>query len=502
MTRRTVKEPKAKHIFTIPRTVATGHKSHRPNSRDARSHAAFWGGASSRTTQTVAKAGDKINSKTRARSLQPVVPTCSPPKLFPSSSVRALDVLTASVNASIQNTCGNLFGQEFLNSLTGPLAKGYLLVAVAYSMAVAGEGDMMGFLVLKEQLLRSVRQELEENQFKADLQSLGLMLLLGSPAVCLLSRRLPGGLGVAEYLAASATDSTLCCGASAAIARECLSENEVHWHHLYNVIRRQYDGNAYQLQWLDYLARYMEITRLSDSAYFEDKLCRPYQPKSRGADYIGRGTPHRDWLSPLATEWNDLKARTCLETPMHALGRMMQAWLATFLDSDHTSKEDAWLLLEERLRLGRKIEHFVGVAVTVTGAETAMLSCCQWAAMVMLKSDRHRISLWQAARQTPTRPRLVTTLRMTDLGTLWGPYKGMLYWVVSVCHRSTSGKCFPLLTTALLSRLAHVLALSEQYEAIGLTPLTRLAEFEHMCCDGTETPTMHPDPAWFDSTGQ
>jgi hypothetical protein len=184
---------------------------------------------------------------------------------------------------------------------------------------------------------------------------------------------------------------------------------------------------------------------------------------------------------------------------MLALGRMMHAWIATFLDSDNSTVEDAWLLLEERLRLGRKIEHFVGVAVTVTDAETAMLSCCQWAAMVMLKSDRHRLSLWEAARQTPTRPRLVTTLRMTDLGNLWGPYKGMLYWVVSVCHRSTSGRCFPLLTTALLSRLAHVLALSEHYAAIGLTPLTRLAEFEHMCCDVTETPITDLDPAWLDS---
>jgi hypothetical protein len=252
-----VKEPKAKHIFTVPRTVATGYKRHRPNSRDARSHAAFWGGASSRTAQTTAKPSDKVDTSTRTRCLQQTVP--SPPKLFPLTSMRALDTLTASVNASIEITCGDLFGKEFLENLTGPLAKGYLLVAVAYSMAVAGEGDMMGFLVLKEQLLRTVRQELEQNQFKTGLQSLGLMLLLGSPAVCLLSRRLPGGLGIAEYLTASATDSTLCCGSSAAIARECLSENEVHWHHLYNVIRAQYDGSTYQLQWLDYLTRYMEM---------------------------------------------------------------------------------------------------------------------------------------------------------------------------------------------------------------------------------------------------
>lgn len=188
------------------------------------------------------------------------------------------------------------------------------------------------------------------------------------------------------------------------------------------------------------------------------------------------------WTSPLTTRWHGRHAGTCLETPMGALGRMLHGWVATFLDRDNKEIDPTDALLQRRLYLRRKIEHFIGVPIPVTNAETAMLACCQWATSIMLKVDQYGISIRKAAQDTTMRPRLVSCLRMTNLSSLWDVNRGMLFWVVSVCHCATTGQCFPLLTTALQARFAHLMALSEQYRAIAITPLTRLHLFERRCC--------------------
>lgn len=190
----------------------------------------------------------------------------------------------------------------------------------------------------------------------------------------------------------------------------------------------------------------------------------------------------RRWVSPLTTQWHDRYAKTCLESPVEALGRMLHSWIATFLDKNNNEVDLSAAVSDRRHLLRRKIEHFVGVTISVTNAETAMLACCQWATLIMLKVDQYGMPIWKAARDTAMRPRLVSCLRMTNLGSLWDGKAGILFWVVAVCHCATTGQCFPLLTTALQARFAHIMALSERYHAIGITPLTRLYRFERLCC--------------------
>jgi hypothetical protein len=187
------------------------------------------------------------------------------------------------------------------------------------------------------------------------------------------------------------------------------------------------------------------------------------------------------WRSPLTMRWLDKHARTCLESPVAALGRLMHSWMATFLDQTNKGIRPTENGLRKRFNTRHEIEHFIGVVVPVTNNETAMLACCQWATSVMLEVDQCSIPIWKAAQLRRIQPRLVSCLRMTDLTSLWGDRRGMLFWVVAVCHCATTGHCFPLLTTALQARFAHVMALSEEFHAEGMISLRRLHLFERLC---------------------
>lgn len=226
---------------------------------------------------------------------------------------------------------------------------------------------------------------------------------------------------------------------------------------------------------------------LNDSNLCYNPLTNPEEtPKTVHIDNSDDDPSICFWDSPLTTKWHDKHARTCLEIPIAALGRLMHSWVATFLDE--TDKEIVLTesLLRRRRHLRREIERFIDVVVPVKNAEMAMLACCHWATSIMLKVDQYGISICQAAQLTPIRPRLVTCLRLTDLSSLWDNRRGMLFWVVTVCHHATRGQCFPLLTTALQTRFAHVLALSKWYHAMGVTPLSRLCLFERLCWTSRE----------------
>jgi hypothetical protein len=162
----------------------------------------------------------------------------------------------------------DLFGIEFLQQIDSPhgqqsqtLTHAFLVVAIAYSMAVTGIGDSATFLSLKEELLRYVLHDIQERSGSASLQALGVMLLLGSPLVCLLSHKLPGSLRLDAYLTASTDSDNLCCTDSAARAKESLQESAIHWRELTRQLALEEDRKCQggQLSWLTYLSRYLQL---------------------------------------------------------------------------------------------------------------------------------------------------------------------------------------------------------------------------------------------------
>jgi hypothetical protein len=184
-----------------------------------------------------------------------------------------LDLFDAEISARCLSlhsgsTFANLLGEGPLqyNRLPGnrkglTLTKGYLLVAIASNLAITGKGDTRILLCLKQRLLQSVWVDIQHGKGVISLQGLCLMLLLGSPIVCLVSGRMPGGSSVREYLAETKASASMCCAESAALATESFLESHVHWQYLTAAINQQHckqtepacDG------WLEYIARYLEM---------------------------------------------------------------------------------------------------------------------------------------------------------------------------------------------------------------------------------------------------
>jgi hypothetical protein len=172
---------------------------------------------------------------------------------------------------------------------------------------------------------------------------------------------------------------------------------------------------------------------------------------------------------------------------MLRLARLTHRWLATFLDGDSQIQVPTEELLEERRRLRQEIDAFLPVARTSNSEMEAMYECCRWASFVLLTVEKFSVPIYIAAKQVRIHPRLIRRLRMTDLSNLWGPRRGLLFWVAAVCDFATAGQCFPLLCTALLARLAQEIAMLDCCSEVAIKPLKRLKYFESLCC--------HPEPA-------
>lgn len=192
------------------------------------------------------------------------------------------------------------------------------------------------------------------------------------------------------------------------------------------------------------------------------------------------------WASPLTTQLiDDAHCFIITEPPITALPRLIRAWISTFLDHNDLSVQPAPTILHKRLELRHSLESFVLHSDPIVTSETAVFACCWWAASVMLNAEKSQISLADSADRIHMQPRLTKCLRATDLANLWGARKGLLFWVVSVCHVVTTDRCLPLLTTALYAHFAHEMALDLSLCRAGVLQLRKLRAFDKLCTAST-----------------
>jgi hypothetical protein len=188
------------------------------------------------------------------------------------------------------------------------------------------------------------------------------------------------------------------------------------------------------------------------------------------------------WTSPLTSQNVTGTSTILVETKIIILAQTVQRWLWTFLHGSTHVSVPTENVLQTRRELRQTIESFEPVTTASTSDPEAMYECCRWASLVMLATESRSIPIHVAARQVRIQPRLVRRLRMTDLRNLWDTRRGLLLWVVSVCHFSTAGQCFPLLGTTILARITQDLALSNYCFESAINPLKRLKRFESLCC--------------------
>ena len=193
------------------------------------------------------------------------------------------------------------------------------------------------------------------------------------------------------------------------------------------------------------------------------------------------------WYSPLTCQWLQETSASYIETQMLLLVGLVHSWLATYFDGDSYEVAPDNDAREERVSLRDRIERFPPISGASNVESEAMYESCRWASLTLLSVEKLSIPIHVAAKRVRIKPRLIRRLRTTDLSSLWGKRKGLLFWVAAVCHCSTAGQCFPMLTTTLFARFASQIAVSECCSEIAVKPLKRLKLFESLCCRGKPT---------------
>lgn len=188
------------------------------------------------------------------------------------------------------------------------------------------------------------------------------------------------------------------------------------------------------------------------------------------------------WTSPLTPQSVAGTSTAPLGRKILVLARTVQRWFSTFLDGSENVSVPTKQVLQDRRALRQNIESFEPVTAALSPEWEAMYECCRWSSLVMLAVENLSIPIHAAAKQVRIQPRLIRRLRMTDLRNLWGPQRGLLFWVASICHFSTAGQCFPLLGTTIFARITQDIALSNYFSASAIKPLKRLKHFETLCC--------------------
>lgn len=191
------------------------------------------------------------------------------------------------------------------------------------------------------------------------------------------------------------------------------------------------------------------------------------------------GYPLDGWFSPLIEQaLTGEHFQHGPETRLEALATLMHKWICTFLDEDNQGVELTDSILQERNRLCQRIELLRNDGKTIATSADAEYACCWWATSVLLRAELLGISLASAAELTQIQPRLVKCLRITDLATLWGRRKGLLFWVVAISHLATVKRCISLLTTALYTHFALEISSSMSLYQICIPQLQRLRKLE------------------------
>lgn len=211
------------------------------------------------------------------------------------------------------------------------------------------------------------------------------------------------------------------------------------------------------------------------------------QPEDFG-DLFPATTPRQhcsipaNWTSPLTCQWIFRNSTVHLESQMLLLAGLTHRWFATFIDDDGRELKSTQNVLEERESLRWQIELFEPATRGSNTELEAMYECCRWASLMLLAVERLCAPMHIAAKHMRIRPSLTKRLRTTNLSNLWGTYRGLLFWVATICHFAFAERCFALLITTLFARFTQEAATLDCFSDITITPLKRLKQFESLCC--------------------
>lgn len=105
------------------------------------------------------------------------------------------------------------------------------------------------------------------------------------------------------------------------------------------------------------------------------------------------------------------------------------------------------------LRICRTLSTIMNSTDPPDHSSTAIYATCYWTTMIMLRLFEQRCDWRSAVHGTMIVPHIKTLLQMTDLGDLWGPNIGVLYWVLLVLYCASFQTTYFSFFNETLSRL-------------------------------------------------
>ncbi|KAL6886844.1 hypothetical protein GGI43DRAFT_275340 [Trichoderma evansii] len=359
-----------------------------------------------------------------------------------------------------------------------------LLLSYAHYMALTGYGTTTVLLELKSQVMHCLSANMTLSHGLLSPRCLTAIVALGAPIVCLVSRDMPQGLSIREYINATLEEDHLCNQESAAIVQCSLEEQIVHRQALSKLFLKTSAKfqDADSLALLQYISNYINISIALEAT---DHLYTPLKDVEKLFPAIGscqQNAIPEEWISPITYQQADKSPATHIESQLLLLISLIHKWLLTFLDKDSTVLTLTDEVLRERATLCQRIESFEPATENSSNETEIIYECCRRVSLIFLTVAKRNIPIHVAAKHVQNRPKITKLLRMTDLTGLWGNHKGLLFWVAATVQFATARQCFPLLSTTLLAPLVQELSMSKACAEAAVNSLKRLKTFESLCC--------------------
>lgn len=136
-----------------------------------------------------------------------------------------------------------------------------LLLSYAHYMALTGHGTTTVLLELKSQVMHRLSANMSLSHGLLSPRCLTAIVALGAPIVCLVSRDMPQGLSIREYINATLEEDYLCNQQSAATAQRSLEEQIVHRQALSKLFLKTIANfqDADSLALLQYISNYINM---------------------------------------------------------------------------------------------------------------------------------------------------------------------------------------------------------------------------------------------------
>lgn len=362
-----------------------------------------------------------------------------------------------------------------------------LLLSSTHQIAMTGRGSQVGLMELKGELIRAVNAAISTLERPIKLEVLIAVLILGMPLVSLVTNQVPGCIPLRDYIdradqMAKSDDATPCT--TEEVTRR---EYETHYAAVTSLLHLEADLEKFLTT---YEGRYVLVNKMLSSAH--RLISVPDTPTNawlyvygKLQIYAGKCAVDPAWFSPIYCPFGiytgPRSSCNTVEKHLVILVKGVQNWLITFINPKRGD------ILGQRYQRLQELQALLANESPIYQPSShqtlPIYNACRLTAKVMLEVEARHISLCYAAEMIPEALMLPELLRQTDFTNLWGDFKGLLYWVATICHITAPRKHCRLTSTTILAHVTHSVSISNCAIEAVVGPIQTLLKFERSNTD-------------------